>query len=147
AAVDSAAVPAAAYERTEVLRDGAAAQYGSDASAGVLNVVLKQQAEHLDLTTTAGTTAGSKSVWDIGSAHDGDQIRSEVDYGFKVGDRGFFNVAGEYLNRDATSRAAPYSNNDIFPGVTTQAGTDSALAVNGLTRQDFTIRLGQAAAT
>jgi len=145
--VDLNAIPAAAIERIEVLRDGAAAQYGSDAIAGVINVVLKQQAEHLDLTTTAGTTAGGKSVWDIGSAHDGDQIRSEVDYGFKVGDRGFFNVAGEYLNRDATSRAAPYSNNDIFPGVTTQAGTDSALRVNGLTRQDFTIRLGQAAAT
>ena len=145
--VDLNAIPAAAIERIEVLRDGAAAQYGSDAIAGVINVVLKQQAEHLDLTTTAGTTAGGKSVWDIGSAHDGDQIRSEVDYGFKVGDRGFFNVAGEYLNRDATSRAAPYSNNDIFRGVTTQTGTDSALSVNGLTRQDFTIRLGQAAAT
>src|SRR5207302_8480771 len=39
------------------------------------------------------------------------------------------------------------SNNDIFRGVTTQPGTDSALSVNGLTRQDFTIRLGQAAAT
>jgi len=145
--VDLNAIPTAAIERIEVLRDGAAAQYGSDAIAGVINVVLKQQAEHLDLTTTAGTTAGGKSVWDIGSAHDGDQIRTEVDYGFKVGDRGFFNVAGEYLNRAATSRAAPYSNNDIFPGVTTQAGTDSALRVNGLTRQDFTIRLGQAAAT
>src|SRR6266581_4157202 len=139
--VDLNAIPAAAIERIEVLRDGA------DAIAGVINVVLKQQAEHLDLTTTAGTTAGGKSVWDIGSTHDGDQIRTEVDYGFKVGDRGFFNVAGEYLNRAATSRAAPYSNNDIFPGVTTQAGTDSALRVNGLTRQDFTIRLGQAAAT
>src|SRR5947208_5629026 len=145
--VDLNAIPTAAIERIEVLRDGASAQYGSDAIAGVINIVLKQQAEHLDLTTTAGTTAGGKSVWDIGSAHDGDQIRSEVDYGFKVGDRGFFNVAGEYLNRDATSRAAPYSNNDIFRGVTTQTGTDSALAVNGPPRQDFTIRLGQAAAT
>src|SRR5881398_1361257 len=145
--VDLNAIPTAAIDRIEVLRDGAAAQYGSDAIAGVINIVLKQQAEHLDLTTTAGTTAGGTSVSDIGSAHDGDQIRTEVDYGFKVGDRGFFNVAGEYLDRGATSRAAPYSNNDIFRGVTTQTGTDSALSVNGLTRQDFTIRLGQAAAT
>src|SRR5438094_923858 len=145
--VDLNAIPTAAIDRIEVLRDGAAAQYGSDAIAGVINIVLKQQAEHLDLTTTAGTTAGGTSVSDIGSAHDGDQIRTEVDYGFKVGDRGFFNVAGEYLDRGATSRAAPYSGNDIFRGVTTQAGTDSALTANGLTRQDFTIRLGQAAAT
>src|SRR5881398_2982727 len=145
--VDLNAIPTAAIDRIEVLRDGAAAQYGSDAIAGVINIVLKRQAEHLDLTTTAGTTAGGTSVSDIGSAHDGDQIRTEVDYGFKVGDRGFFNVAGEYLDRGATSRAAPYSGNDIFRGVTTQAGTDSALTANGLTRQDFTIRLGQAAAT
>src|SRR3989475_9543442 len=143
--VDLNAIPAAAIERIEVLRDGAAAQYGSDAIAGVINVVLKQQAEHLDLTTTAGTTAGGKSVSDIGSAHDGDQIRSEVDYGFKVGDRGFFNVAGEYLNRDATSRAAPYSNN-IFPGITGTAATDAELASRGLTREDFTMRVGQSAA-
>ena len=97
--VDLNAIPTAAIDRIEVLRDGAAAQYGSDAIAGVINIVLKQQAEHLDLTTTAGTTAGGTSVSDIGSAHDGDQIRTEVDYGFKVGDRGFFNVAGEYLDR------------------------------------------------
>src|SRR5256885_5957464 len=145
--VDLNAIPTAAIERIEVLRDGASAQYGSDAIAGVINIVLKQQAEHLDLTTTAGTTAGGKSVSDIASAHDGDQIKTEVDYGFKVGDRGFFNVAAEYLDRGATSRAGPYTNNDIFLGVTTQAGTDSALAANGLTRHDFTIRLGQAAAT
>jgi len=145
--VDLNAIPTAAIERIEVLRDGASAQYGSDAIAGVINIVLKQQAEHLDLTTTAGTTAGGKSVSDIASAHDGDQIKTEVDYGFKVGDRGFFNVAAEYLDRGATSRAGPYTNNDIFVGVKTQAGTDSALAANGLTRQDFTIRLGQAAAT
>src|SRR6058998_2859816 len=145
--VDLNAIPTAAIDRIEVLRDGASEQYGSDAIAGVINIVLKQQAEHLDLTTTAGTTAGGKSVSDIASQHDGDQIRTEVDYGFKVGDRGFFNVAAEYLDRGATSRAAPYTGNDIFLGVTTQAGTDSALAAHGLTRQDFTIRLGQAAAT
>jgi len=144
--VDLNAIPTAAIERIEVLRDGAAAQYGSDAIAGVINIVLKQQTERLDLTTTAGTTAGGQSVWDIASRHDGDQLKTEIDYGFGIGDRGFFNIAGEYLDRGATSRAAPYAGNDIFRGVTTQTGTDSALLVNGLTRQDFTIRLGQAAA-
>jgi iron complex outermembrane receptor protein len=145
--VDLNAIPTAAIERIEVLRDGAAAQYGSDAIAGVINIVLKQQTEHLDVTTTAGTTAGGKSVWDIADQHDGDLIRTELNYGFRLGDRGFFNVAGQYLHRGATSRAAPYSGNDIFRGDTTRAGTDSALLANGLTREDFTIRLGQAAAT
>src|SRR6266516_518578 len=145
--VDLNAIPAAAIERIEVLRDGAPAQYGSDAIAGVINIVLKRQTDRFDAGTTVGTTPGGGGFSDLPDKHDGDQIRTEVDYGFKVGDRGFFNVAGEYLDRGATSRAAPYSNNDIFRGITTQTGTDSALAVNGLTRQDFTIRLGQAAAT
>src|SRR5438270_35319 len=116
--VDLNAIPTAAIERIEVLRDGASAQYGSDAIAGVINIVLKQQAEHLDLTTTAGTTAGGKSVSDIASSHDGDQIRTEADYGFKVGDRGLLNGAAQYLDRGATSRAAPYTANDIFLRVT-----------------------------
>jgi iron complex outermembrane recepter protein len=145
--VDLNAIPTSAIERIEVLRDGAAAQYGSDAIAGVINIVLKEQTDQFELTTTAGTTAGGKSVWDITSEHDGDQIKTEVNYGFHVGGRGFFNVAGEYLDRGATSRAAPYAGNDIFRGVTTQVGTDSALRANGLTRDDFTIRLGQAEAT
>src|SRR5439155_532553 len=53
--VDLNAIPAAAIERIEVLRDGAAAQYGSDAIAGVINVVLKEQAQRLDVTSTVGT--------------------------------------------------------------------------------------------
>jgi iron complex outermembrane receptor protein len=145
--VDLNAIPTSAIDRIEVLRDGASAQYGSDAIAGVINIVLKEQTDRVELTTTAGTTAGGKSIWDITSRHDGDQTKTEINYGLGVGSRGFFNVAGEYLNRGATSRAAPYTGNDIFPGITTQAGTDSALRVNGLTREDFTIRLGQAAAT
>lgn len=145
--VDMNAIPAAAIERIEVLRDGASAQYGSDAIAGVINVVLKRQTDRLDASTTVGTTPGGRGFWDIADNHDGDQIKTDANYGFGIGDRGFFNVTAEYLNRDATSRADPYSGVDIFPGVTTRAGTDSALRANGLTREDFTIRLGQAAAT
>src|SRR5437899_296978 len=107
--VDLNAIPTSAIDRIEVLRDGAAAQYGSDAIAGVINIVLKEQTDRVELTTTAGTTAGGKSVWDITSRHDGDQVKTEINYGLGVGSRGFFNVAGEYLNRGATSRAAPYS--------------------------------------
>src|SRR5205823_13784310 len=91
--------------------------------------------------------AGCKGAAAIAGAQGGDLIRTAVDCGLKVADRGFINVACEYLDRGATSRAGPYTGNDIFRGVTAQAGTDSALRVNGLTRQDFSIRLGQAAAT
>src|SRR5881392_651002 len=135
--VDLNAIPAAAIERIEVLRDGAAAQYGSDAIAGVINIVLKKQTERLEVGSTVGATPGGTSFGDITDQHDGDQVKVDANYGFAIGDRGYFNVTAEYLNRGATNRAAPYSGNDIFLGVTTQAGTDSALAANGLTREDF----------
>ena len=145
--VDLNAIPAAAIERIEVLRDGASAQYGSDAIAGVINIVLKRQTEHLDASSTVGTTPGGTALGDITDKHDGDQVKADANYGFPIGDRGFLNVTAQYLDRGATNRAAPYSGNDIFLGITTQAGTDSALRANNLTRQDFTMRVGQSAAT
>ena len=144
---DLNAIPAAAVERIEVLRDGASAQYGSDAIAGVINIVLKRQTEHVDATSTVGTTPGGAGFGDITDRHDGDQVKADANYGFAIGGRGFFNVTAQYLDRGATNRAAPYSGNDIFRGITTQAGTDSALRANNLTRQDFTMRVGQSAAT
>src|SRR5213594_4140815 len=145
--VDLNAIPTAAIDRIEVLRDGAAAQYGSDAIAGVINIVLKRQTERLDASSTVGTTPGCGGFWDMADHHDGDQVKADANYGFAIGDRGFLNVTAEYLDRGGTNRAAPWSGNDIFLGVTTRAGTDSALAANGLTREDFTMRVGQSAAT
>src|SRR3989475_12084832 len=86
--VDLNAIPAAAIERIEVLRDGAAAQYGSDAIAGVINIVLKRQTERLEASSTVGTTPGG-GFWDIADHHDGDQVKADANYGFAVGDRGF----------------------------------------------------------
>ena len=144
--VDLNAIPTAAIDRIEVLRDGAAAQYGSDAIAGVINIVLKRQTERLDASSTVGTTPGGGGFWDMADHHDGDQVKADANYGFAIGDRGFLNVTAEYLDRGGTNRAAPWSG-DIFPGVTGTAATDAALAARGLTRRDFTMQVGQAAAT
>src|SRR6058998_2522003 len=144
--VDLNAIPTAAIDRIEVLRDGAAAQYGSDAIAGVINIVLKEQAERLDVTSTVGTTPGGDSLSGVVDRHDGDLVKTDVNYGFRLGDRGFVNVTAEYLDRGATNRAAPWSG-DIFPGITGTAATDAELASRGLTRGDFTMQVGQAAAT
>src|SRR6266581_4885807 len=73
--VDLNAIPASAIERIEILRDGAAAQYGSDAIAGVINIVLKEQAERLDVTSTVGTTPGGESFSDVVDRHDGDLVK------------------------------------------------------------------------
>ncbi len=154
--VDLNAIPTAAIERIEVLRDGAAAQYGSDAIAGVINIVLKRQTEHLQASSTVGTTPGGTAFGDIADKHDGDQVKADANYGFAIGDRGFFNVTAEYLDRGATNRAATWSG-PIFvrpvPG-TPAAYTDSlrtidddSLATLGLTRAPFTMKVGQAEAT
>src|SRR6266516_2936982 len=70
--VDVNAIPAAAIERIEVLRDGASAQYGSDAIAGVINIVLKRQTDRFDAGTTVGTTPGGGGFSDLPDKHDGD---------------------------------------------------------------------------
>ena len=71
--VDLNAIPKAAVERIEILRDGAAAQYGSDAIAGVINIVLKDNTEGIQLNNLVGTTAEG----------DGEQVKTDVNYGFK----------------------------------------------------------------
>lgn len=92
-AVDFALIPAAAIDRIEVLRDGASAQYGSDAIAGVINILLKQNAKGLTLASQAGKTY----------AGDGDNYRVSGNWGLPFAG-GFFNLTAEYVNSDPTSR-------------------------------------------
>jgi iron complex outermembrane receptor protein len=98
-AVDLNAIPVSAIERVEVLRDGASAQYGSDAIAGVVNIVLK------------GSGKGGSLVVDVGgySAGDGRSTQLSGDTGVGFGDgRGFVHVAGQLTQQDGTDRAGPY---------------------------------------
>ncbi len=134
--VDLNAIPTASIERIEVLRDGAAAQYGSDAIAGVINIVLKDQTSSIQINSTAGITGEG----------DGEQTKTDVNYGFQIGDRGFFNVTGEFTDRERTDRSGTWTG-DIFPGIAGTTATDAELAARGLTRQDFTMKTGQSEAT
>ena len=97
--VDLNAIPMAAIERIEVLRDGASAQYGSDAIAGVINVVLK------------GSGAGSSIDARYGqySAGDGAQWNLSGDHGVVLANGGFVHLAGQFGEQDATNRARPYA--------------------------------------
>jgi iron complex outermembrane receptor protein len=92
-AVDFSMIPAAAIARVEVLRDGASAQYGSDAIAGVINIMLKENASGLSLSSQYGTAY----------AGDGGNTRLSGNWGLPFAD-GFFNVTAEYVNTDHTSR-------------------------------------------
>jgi len=95
AGVDLNAIPAAAIKRIEVLRDGAAAQYGSDAIAGVINVVLQDQSETIDPYIQYGETYEG----------DGEDTVAAVNAGFPVLGDGFINATFEYRDRRATNRA------------------------------------------
>ena len=96
---DFNAIPVASIQHIEILRDGATSQYGSDAIAGVVNIILKEQVETIEIDGRYGlnTEGDGKSVY-IGS-----------NFGFKVGNKGFINVTGEYRKRNAVNRAGDYN--------------------------------------
>ena len=95
---DMATIPAVAIQNIEVLRDGAAAQYGSDAIAGVINFLLKENSE-----------GGSVSI-DSGQYGEGDGASTTVqgNIGLPLGDNGFLSISGEFYQADQTTRAEQY---------------------------------------
>ncbi|MET3130475.1 iron complex outermembrane receptor protein [Oxalobacteraceae bacterium GrIS 1.11] len=95
APVDLNAIPLAAIDHVEVLRDGAAAQYGSDAIAGVINIILKKGAAGGNLEAGFGQY----------QEHDGKQRSLNGSAGFALGDKGWLRVAAELAERDPTNRA------------------------------------------
>ncbi len=93
--VDVSSIPSLALKQVEVLRDGASSQYGSDAIAGVINFVLK------DDDTGGVIEAKYGSTYD----GDGDNYRLGANVGFGLGDNGFVNVTAEYGETDGTVRS------------------------------------------
>ena len=92
---DLSTIPTIALERVEVLRDGAAAQYGSDAIAGVLNFKLRENREGLSVQTSLGQHYHG----------DGDKINVAANLGLPLTERGFANFSFEFMNADETSRS------------------------------------------
>lgn len=145
---DLSAIPASAIKRIEVLRDGAAAQYGSDAIAGVINLVLKDNAG-LDANVTYGST----------SRDDGQTTNLNLNYGAKIGNKGgFINLTAEFNNRQKTNRSqnnnliifdqSAYDNYFAYDFAADPAQArqidDNLLAQNGLKRDDFNFQIGDA---
>ena len=124
---DLNAIPASSIKRIEVLRDGAAAQYGSDAIAGVINIVLNDNVNELTGAVTYGmfsTNAdgdflpGTPNTKDFrldenGNGNsigknknfDGNSVKVAANYGVKIGQKGgYVNLTGEFLNKEKTLR-------------------------------------------
>lgn len=94
---DVSVIPAIALKQVEVLRDGAASQYGSDAIAGVINFVLRDSPDG----------AIFEAEWGQTYEGDGDQYQISANLGLPipVGEGGFLNISAEYGETDATSRS------------------------------------------
>lgn len=92
---DISVIPGIALSRVEVLRDGAASQYGSDAIAGVMNFILRDDPE------------GGRVEADWGQTYEGDGAQYSIagNLGVAIGDRGFINLSAEYGETNATSRS------------------------------------------
>ncbi|MYN27529.1 TonB-dependent receptor [Duganella sp. CY42W] len=113
AGTDINAIPLGAIHHIEVLRDGAAAQYGSDAIAGVINIVLKSNTGETSLSGQLGTT----------SEGDGDLYSASANRGFALGENGgYINLTLEGRKRGETNRAGPDSLRVNPPRVTQHIG-------------------------
>jgi iron complex outermembrane receptor protein len=120
--VDFNSIPVGAIKRIEVLRDGAGAQYGSDAIAGVINVVLKDAAEGGEAQASWGQNRTDFAPTGR-SVNDGDTLFASLNGGFGPGD-GFLNLTAEYRDRDSTLRSGP----DQIPFFENQTPPNLALA-------------------
>ncbi|GGX25539.1 TonB-dependent receptor plug domain-containing protein [Undibacterium macrobrachii] len=92
---DISAIPQDAIKRIEVLRDGASAQYGSDAISGVVNIILKDNPEGTSITGRTGVT------------HEGDGKMQaiSINHGLALGDSGFVNMTVDFSKNDLASRS------------------------------------------
>ncbi|MBQ0787782.1 MAG: TonB-dependent receptor [Oceanihabitans sp.] len=103
---DMNSIPSSAISRIEVLRDGAAAQYGSDAIAGVINIVLKKATNELTLNVNTGANFSQHAEqYDEGGV-DGEKFQIDANYGVDLGKNGgYINFTGSLENRGATNRS------------------------------------------
>lgn len=131
---DLSAIPSNAIDRIEILRDGAAAQYGSDAIAGVINIVLKKDTNKLQLSLTTGANFTSESGPDKNI--DGEKVNVGVNYGLPIGEEGgFINFTGNFNFRGATNRMQEWEG-QIFNAynsierVAANAGYDTSLLLD-----------------
>lgn len=102
--VDFNAIPFGAIKRVEVLRDGAGAQYGSDAIAGVINILLDDAAEGSTVSLGYGRHETSFEPTDQ-NLSDGGTTTASASTGFKLGAEGFLRIGAEYRKRAGTNRA------------------------------------------
>jgi len=141
---DLNAIPAAAIERIEVLKDGSSPQYGTDAIAGVINIILKSEYDNVDVFTNYGVT----------SEGDGETYYFGGVTGSNIGNKGFFTLSGEMRKRGATNRAREYqgliyreSGEDGLSFEENFARDNEIIAGYGRERSDYNLKIGNSEQT
>ncbi|HIF74492.1 MAG TPA: TonB-dependent receptor [Porticoccaceae bacterium] len=119
---DIATIPAAAIQNLEVLRDGASAQYGSDAIAGVINFILKEN-------NSGGSLSVNRGAYEAG---DGEKTTINGNIGLPLGDDGFLSISAEIYEAAATSRGVEYCNS-WFCADPAEAGYNSSAGYTAFT--------------
>jgi iron complex outermembrane receptor protein len=117
---DLNAIPEASIDRIEILRDGASAQYGSDAIAGVINIILKKNIRHFNFNIGGSAfndhkyntlNAVDPTQFYTGSKLDGKTLTLGADYGLPIGQHGgFINIGANFMSQGKTFRAVPDTN-------------------------------------
>lgn len=143
---DLNSIPTGSIERVEILRDGAAAQYGSDAIAGVINIVLRKSTDELTATSTVSTRRRG----------DGTTTRTSANYGYSLGNKGgFFKATAEFVTQgisltpgkdDAGLYNGPIygggANTRAYDAIYTKEIDEAILAKQGIDRHFFDQRGG-----
>ena len=138
---DLNAIPVSSIERIEILRDGASAQYGSDAIAGVINIVLKKTVNKLSASVTYG---GHNTKSNGQKFTDGQNIQAAVNFGLPIGNKGgYINFSGSFDDRKPTDRGGARTDAIYrrYPGGVDR--TDSFLVATNTTRKDYSLMVGQ----
>jgi iron complex outermembrane recepter protein len=123
--VDMNAIPSAAIGAMEILRDGAAAQYGSDAIAGVVSLQLRDDVHDPEITASWGLYAPRDFD------RDGPRLDLAGNWGISLFGKGTLNFTAGYSHRNRTHRAGPDPRDQLVPGDRDSVVVDSA---NGLTK-------------
>ncbi len=134
---DMNSIATSSIEKIEILRDGAAAQYGSDAIAGVINIVLKKS-----LGTTATYNVGQYNTKNFLDRHikDGGVMQLGVNHGFKLGNKGgVLSMSMELRTRDSTNRSGDFTGTVYNTNKTID---DSLVSARGFSRQ-YNMHVGQ----
>lgn len=119
---DMNSIPMASIERIEVLRDGAAAQYGSDAIAGEVNIVLKKVSPY-----SFSTSFGQSDSQNLGqNFSDGRTFQADFSKGWEFkNERGFINLSAQYLSRQYTNRGGLDTRPLLYSGNPTKGANES----------------------